>query len=127
MSYSRPSTYSQGYTPAQQRLVDKQREYQAFLKIHQQGQDLLQFFHQFGDKYDVLDGGSEAVGDAVEHWKTVFRATHLALNSLATKKIPTSAEDLTPVLPPGTLPDRLVRIPVEQEEGTEGGAEQGEQ
>lgn len=59
MSYSRPSTMPQGYTPAQQRLVDKQREYTAFLQIHQQGADLAQFLDQFADKYDVLDGGSE--------------------------------------------------------------------
>lgn len=60
MSYSsRASTLPQGYTPAQQRLVDKQREYQAFLQIHQQGHQLAQFLDQFADKYDVLDGGSE--------------------------------------------------------------------
>lgn len=32
--------------------------------------------------------------------------------SLESQKQPASAEDDTLVLPPGTLPDRLVRIPV---------------
>lgn len=57
--HSRPSTFGDGYTAPQQRLMDKQREYEAFFKIHQQAQDLLNFFNHFGDKYDVLDGGSE--------------------------------------------------------------------
>lgn len=94
-----------------------------------------------------------AVGDVVEHWQTVFRATHLALGevlrpghvyllasssdfsdpssfaaSLQAKTHPTSAEDPTPVLPPNALPDRLVRIPVQEPElpGQQGAATQGQ-
>jgi hypothetical protein len=47
------------YTPSMMRLLDKQREYEAFLKVFGQGEQLVSFFEQFGDKYDVLDGGSE--------------------------------------------------------------------
>ncbi|KAM0792350.1 hypothetical protein ACM66B_005030 [Microbotryomycetes sp. NB124-2] len=102
-------------TTAQERLLDKQREYQAFLKLFQQTNDLVAAFDAFALKYDVLDGGSEAVGDVVEHWQTVFRATHLALASLAAKRESVSQDDQTvTTLAPGTLPDRLVRIPVEQ-------------
>ncbi|KAK4053839.1 ubiquitin C-terminal hydrolase Ubp14 [Microbotryomycetes sp. JL201] len=103
-------------TAAQERLLDKQREYQAFLKLFQQTKDLVAAFDAFALKYDVLDGGSEAVGDVVEHWQTVFRATHLALASLASKREPVSQDDPTMLaLKSGTLPDRLVRIPVEQQ------------
>ncbi|GAA5822834.1 hypothetical protein JCM11251_004394 [Rhodosporidiobolus azoricus] len=113
-------------------LLDKQREYTAFATVCAQSQQLAAFLEQFADKYDVLDGGSEAVGDVVEHWQNVFRATGLALASLADKRSalapatengqPTNPADI--VLPPGTLPDKLVRIPVQQPEDSVQGAEQ---
>lgn len=62
--HSRPSHFpdpSTGLTAAASRLVDKQREWQAFTKIHQQSTDLLKYFDQFSDKYDILDGGSEGM------------------------------------------------------------------
>ncbi|KAK4058808.1 ubiquitin C-terminal hydrolase Ubp14 [Microbotryomycetes sp. JL221] len=119
--------YNEGLnlTTAQERLIDKQREYQAFLKLFQQTQDLVAAFDAYANKYDTLDGGSEAVGDVVEHWQTVFRATHLALASLASKREPASAQEPdTLVLRPGTLPDRLVRIAVDGRGSLEQSVEQ---
>ncbi|GAA6004687.1 hypothetical protein JCM10207_000982 [Rhodosporidiobolus poonsookiae] len=114
-------------SPAQaRRLLDKQREFAAFSTVCSQAEQLAAFLDHFADKYDVLDGGSEAVGDVVEHWQNVFRVTGLALASLATQRTalaPTLAgEDKAPVnpedvvLPPGSLPDKYVRIPVQQQE-----------
>ncbi|GAA6029273.1 hypothetical protein JCM8097_003598 [Rhodosporidiobolus ruineniae] len=112
-------------------LLEKQREYAAFQGICAQSKQLAQFLDHFADKYDTLDGGSEAVGDVVEHWQNVFRVTGLALASIAEKRaaaaVPSSSpgpdgQPVSPVdpqdvvLPPGTLPDRLVRIPVQQPE-----------
>lgn len=58
---SRASMFPQdsGYTVAQERLLDKQREYDAFFKMFVQTTDLAKYFDAFADKYDVLDGGSE--------------------------------------------------------------------
>ncbi|GAA5978356.1 hypothetical protein JCM10908_004326 [Rhodotorula pacifica] len=116
---------------------DKQREHQAFDTVHQQAHQLSQFLHAYADKYTVLTGGSEAVGDVVEHWQNVFRITALTLGSLAQKRsdlAPTligssssgdpSATQPPPdpadvVLPRGTLPDKLVRIPVRPAEEEE--------
>ncbi|GAA5919358.1 hypothetical protein JCM5296_000189 [Sporobolomyces johnsonii] len=147
MSY-RPSLYpshsaaSSSTSPGVQRLLDKQREYQAFHSILAHTQGLVHLLDTFSDKYDVLDGGSEAVGDVVEHWQNVFRVTGLALASLADQRTAlTTGPDDDPahvVLPPGTLPDKLVRIPVKPDDdaldargdsagtGTEGGATRGD-
>ncbi|KDE02933.1 hypothetical protein MVLG_06557 [Microbotryum lychnidis-dioicae p1A1 Lamole] len=103
------SHHSSGFTPSMQRLMDKQREYEAFYKIHQQSQQLLDFLSQFSDQYMVLDGGSEAVGDVVEHWQTAFRATHLALASLEQQRKEAEASETSTH---NLLPERLVRIPV---------------
>ncbi|SCZ96982.1 BZ3500_MvSof-1268-A1-R1_Chr4-2g06911 [Microbotryum saponariae] len=103
------SHHSSGFTPSMQRLMDKQREYEAFYKIHQQSQQLLDFLSQFSDQYMVLDGGSEAVGDVVEHWQTAFRATHLALASLEQQRKEAEANETSTH---NLLPERLVRIPV---------------
>jgi hypothetical protein len=69
--HSRPSNYdshasttSPSLSVGGHRLIDKQREWNAFIKIHDQSQDLLRYFEQFGDKYDILDGGSEGKS----HW-----------------------------------------------------------
>ncbi|BGP13763.1 hypothetical protein JCM10213_006406 [Rhodosporidiobolus nylandii] len=116
-----------GLTPAKANLLEKQREYAAFATVCAQSEQLAAYLAKFADQYDVLDGGSEAVGDVVEHWQNVFRATGLALASLANKRAalaPATTENGTPVnpadveLPPGTLPDKFVRIPVQQPEET---------
>jgi hypothetical protein len=94
-----------------------------------------------------------AVGDVVEHWQNVFRATGLALGAFSSLffccVLPPSVYPRSPllspvasladkrsalatpapngngaqnpqeaVLPEGTLPDKLVRIPVQEEEGS---------
>lgn len=104
---SRQSTYPNSDQTAsllaQQRLKDKQREYTAFLTIHQQSTKLRAVFEQFNNKMEILGDGSSseyrfdwilifwtrllmeviwvAIATVVEHWQTVFRATHLALGS----------------------------------------------
>ena len=70
------------------------------------------------------------MAEVVEHWQHVFRITHLALGSLSspfrkkgskrayvdapknTASLINQADPETGVAPPGTLPSRLVRIPV---------------
>ncbi|GAA6016280.1 hypothetical protein JCM8202_005548 [Rhodotorula sphaerocarpa] len=98
-------------------LDDKQREYAAFEAVRQHANNLNHFLHAFKDRYSTLNGGSEAVGDVVEHWQNVFRITALTLGSLAEKRValaPTveSSDPADVVLPAGTVPDKLVRIPV---------------
>jgi hypothetical protein len=59
-SHSNPSLGgSRSFTPAQIRLMEKQRELEAFQKVLLQSKELVSFFNKFGDKYDVLGGGSE--------------------------------------------------------------------
>ncbi|GAA6005019.1 DASH complex subunit DAD2 [Rhodotorula paludigena] len=110
-------------TPAHSRLADKQREYTAFAAIAAHAHALARFLDDYADRYDTLDGGSEAVGDVVEHWQNVFRVTGLALASLAEQRAahapsapaenPQEGADHPVVaLPPGALPAKLVRIPV---------------
>ncbi|GAA5960589.1 hypothetical protein JCM8115_003236 [Rhodotorula mucilaginosa] len=96
---------------------DKQRECQAYETVRDQANQLAHFLDAYADKYTTLTGGSEAVGDVVEHWQNVFRITALTLGSLAQKRAdlaPTvdSSDPADVVLPRGTLPDKLVRIPV---------------
>ncbi|BGO89499.1 hypothetical protein NBRC10512_003959 [Rhodotorula toruloides] len=128
------SASSSSPSPAATLLMEKQREYTAFAQVCAHAEHLAHFLDSFADKYEVLDGGSEAVGDVVEHWQNVFRVTGLALASLADKRAalatpsdpsapqPTEADVNNVVLPPGTLPDKLVRIPVRQpdDEGSVG-------
>ncbi|GJN88693.1 hypothetical protein Rhopal_001659-T1 [Rhodotorula paludigena] len=114
-------------TPAHSRLADKQREYTAFAAIAAHAHALARFLDDYADRYDTLDGGSEAVGDVVEHWQNVFRVTGLALASLAEQRAahapPAPADNAQegadhPVvaLPPDALPAKLVRIPVRHDD-----------
>ncbi|POY70157.1 hypothetical protein BMF94_6740 [Rhodotorula taiwanensis] len=111
---SNSSTASSSAALLQEVLQDKQREYEAFEAIRAQARHLGAVLAAFRDKYSVLNG---AVGDVVEHWQNVFRITALTLGSLAERRValaPTveSNDPADVVLPAGTLPDKLVRIPV---------------
>ncbi|GAA5877608.1 hypothetical protein JCM16303_003398 [Sporobolomyces ruberrimus] len=97
-------------------LVDKQRQVQHFHQILKHSENLLRLYQGYADKYSVLVGGSEAVGDVVEHWQNVFRSTSLALGSIQEQKRALSTPDTRPdqvVLPKNSRPDQLVRLPVE--------------
>ncbi|GAA5829773.1 hypothetical protein JCM5353_002226 [Sporobolomyces roseus] len=100
-------------------LSDKQRQVLHFHQIHQHSQNLCQLYQSYADKYNVLVGGSESVGDVVEHWQNVFRSTSLALGSVQDQKQALSTPG-TPTqdvqLQKGTLPDQLVRIPVKPDQ-----------
>ncbi|GAA6062451.1 hypothetical protein JCM10212_005354 [Sporobolomyces blumeae] len=96
-------------------LADKQREVEHFHDILTHSENMLQLYEQYADKYKVLVQGSDAVGDVVEHWQNVFRATGLALGSLQHQKSLASTPDTPPhlvQLAPSNLPDKVVRIPV---------------
>ncbi|GAA5932791.1 uncharacterized protein JCM15063_002204 [Sporobolomyces koalae] len=103
-------------------LADKQRQVQHFHQILQHSQNLLELYQAYADKYHVLVGGSESVGDVVEHWQNVFRSTSLALGSIESQKrdrataLGTSTDQVE--LPPGSTPDQVVRIPVEHDQTT---------
>ncbi|TNY23643.1 hypothetical protein DMC30DRAFT_413974 [Rhodotorula diobovata] len=132
LAHSNASTASSGGpSPAHLRLVDKQREFTAFAAICQQASQLATFLDEFATRYETLDGGSEAVGDVVEHWQNVFRVTGLALASLAEQRAsaPTpqdAPEGHVPALGRDALPAKLVRIPVRQEDGDLESASAGE-
>ncbi|BGP37772.1 DASH complex subunit dad2 [Rhodotorula kratochvilovae] len=118
-----------GPSPAHHRLLEKQREFTAFASICQHAEQLAAFLDAFAHRYDTLDGGSEAVGDVVEHWQNVFRVTGLALASLTEQRASVSAgaeaEDRTPALPADALPAKLVRIPVRQDSDDAGAGGSG--
>ncbi|GAA5910287.1 uncharacterized protein JCM6883_001142 [Sporobolomyces salmoneus] len=100
-------------------LLDKQRQVQHFHQILKHSQNLLQLYEGYTEKYNVLVGGSEAVGDVVEHWQNVFRATSLALGSIHTQKQAIATRENVPIeeveLPRNARPDQLVRLPVEDD------------
>lgn len=91
-------------TASHLRLLDKQRELQAFMAVEVEGARLRAYLDGFGDKMNILEEGTEgiyshlslclfflmltlhwiglAVSKVVEHWQNVFRATQLALGEL---------------------------------------------
>ncbi|GAA5958099.1 hypothetical protein JCM3765_002809 [Sporobolomyces pararoseus] len=102
-------------------LLDKQRQVEHFHQILKHSENLLELYKGYSDKYHVLVGGSEAVGDVVEHWQNVFRSTSLALGSIHSQKQQVIAEqgleqqDIENVeLGKNARPDQLVRLPVDQ-------------
>ncbi|GAA6047649.1 hypothetical protein JCM3770_001608 [Rhodotorula araucariae] len=124
---------SAGPSPAHHRLVEKQREFTAFASICTHAEQLAAFLDAFAARYETLDGGSEAVGDVVEHWQNVFRVTGLALASLAEQRAATTTtttaadteDGRTPALSADALPAKLVRIPVRQDDAGGSGSPDG--
>ncbi|GAA6023032.1 hypothetical protein JCM11491_000368 [Sporobolomyces phaffii] len=106
-------------TSAINALEDKQRQVGHFHEILKHSQRMLALYEQYAQKYTLLVGGSEAVGDVVEHWQNVFRSTSLALGSIHDDKRALATPDV-PVdrvqLPPTARPDQLVRLPVAPED-----------
>ncbi|GAA5843734.1 hypothetical protein JCM9279_000126 [Rhodotorula babjevae] len=121
LAHSNASLTSSGPTPAHSRLVDKQREFTAFSNICSHAKELATFLDEFATRCDTLGGGSEAVGDVVEHWQNVFRATGLAIASIAEQRAavpppPDAPQGHVPGLAPDALPAKLVRIPVRNDD-----------
>lgn len=46
-------------TPAQRRWFEKRRELEAFEKVLQQAEQMVEFYTGLGDKFDVLGDGSQ--------------------------------------------------------------------
>ncbi|KAM0753622.1 hypothetical protein T439DRAFT_332204 [Meredithblackwellia eburnea MCA 4105] len=116
--------------PAHLRLVERQREYEAFLSINAQFKQFNHYLDNYKQQFNVLNNGALACAQVTEHWQSVFRTTHLALASLAAQEIPVEQQQQpteegqereksqqpkkTTVLPANARPDRIVRIPVDQ-------------
>ncbi|GAA5922585.1 hypothetical protein JCM3775_005781 [Rhodotorula graminis] len=125
---SNASLASSAQTPAHSRLLDKQREFTAFSHICNHAAQLATFLDEYATRCDTLVGGSEAVGDVVEHWQNVFRATGLAIASIAEQRAavpppPDAPEGYVPALGPDALPAKLVRIPVRNDADHDGGSQ----
>jgi len=90
-------------SPSQQKAYEKQREWEAFIKILRQTEQLNGFFDGLADKTELLEDGGQsepglicakvstadptarlttAIARVVENWQNVFRATHIALSEL---------------------------------------------
>ncbi|GAA5891050.1 hypothetical protein JCM8208_003147 [Rhodotorula glutinis] len=126
LAHSNASLASSGPSPAHSRLVDKQREFTAFSTICTHAQELATFLEEYATRCDTLVGGSEAVGDVVEHWQNVFRATGLAIASIAEQRAavpppPDARQGHVPALEPDALPAKLVRIPVRNDDDRDPG------
>ncbi|CAD6577614.1 MAG: hypothetical protein CYPHOPRED_000287 [Cyphobasidiales sp. Tagirdzhanova-0007] len=70
----------------QQRVKDKQREWEGFTKVQKQTKQLDAFMKDLGDRTDLLEHGGEAISKVVESWQNVFRATHIALAAMANRQ-----------------------------------------
>ncbi|KAL7004421.1 ubiquitin C-terminal hydrolase Ubp14 [Cystobasidiomycetes sp. EMM_F5] len=90
-------------TPAQQRIKERQAELDLFTKLEKQVEQFQAHLDGIAADMGTLAGGGETFATVVENWKNVFRATHLAMASMAAK----AAKDgqVVPTVPV------LVRIP----------------
>lgn len=91
-------------TPAQQRVLDKQSEWEGFLKLHAQTEVQQQYMSELANKTHLMSDGTAVVGKVVSNWQNVFRATHLALASLG-------SQERRGVAPEEVQVSTLVRIP----------------
>lgn len=89
---------------AQQRVLDKQSEWEGFLKLLRQTEVQQRYMTELADKTNLMSDGTAGeswsftlhdcnaiwlncsrcfavVGKVVSNWQNIFRATHLALSS----------------------------------------------
>lgn len=73
-------------TPSQQKALDKQREWEGFTKILRQTEQLNQYFVELAGKTELMEDGGRTMAKVLENWQNVFRATHIALASMANRQ-----------------------------------------
>lgn len=86
-------------------------ENSGFRAVLQQSGHLVSVLHQLEGRTDLLADGGSAIAAVVENWQNVFRATHIALQSVNQQE---QREDMP----------ALVRIPVES--GDAAGGQEGQ-
>ncbi|GAA94477.1 hypothetical protein E5Q_01129 [Mixia osmundae IAM 14324] len=99
-----------GLSSAQLKLREKQKELDGFLKVEQQSAQLALYFEKIAGQTELLLTSGETVAQVASNWGNVFRATNLALASLAAKRKEAGEGESQE----GILPEVLVRIPTSE-------------
>lgn len=89
----------------QQRIAQKQEEYNALQQLKLQSDSLLRSMQDLETKLDTLNGGTEAVASVLANWANVFRAINISTLKMQEKR--SAGDDMDG---PDEMPEPLVRI-----------------
>ncbi|CCG82233.1 Putative uncharacterized protein [Taphrina deformans PYCC 5710] len=93
----------------QQRIAQKQQEYESLLQLKTQSDSLLRSMQDLETKLDTLNGGTEAVASVLSNWASVFKAINVS-----TVKMQEARGDGDESAPENDMPETLVRISTEK-------------
>lgn len=102
---SKGATSSSSKEGIQQRIAQKQQEYDSLLQLKIQSDILLQSMHGLESKLDTLNGGTAAVASVLSNWASVFKAINVS-----TVKVQAAREKDQEGTVEDDMPETLVRI-----------------
>ncbi|KAF1820194.1 uncharacterized protein K489DRAFT_324033 [Dissoconium aciculare CBS 342.82] len=123
-SHVRASSAFGGNIPTQQtsnlqaRINEKKMELESLKQLRDLSAGLAGQMQQLEEKLATLSNGTEAVAAVMGNWATVLRAIHMASASIPRPK-ENDQEDSATAPEEQTLPQTLVRIPIQQAEAAQ--------
>lgn len=90
----------------QQRIAQKQQEYESLLQLKAQSGSLLRSMQDLETKLDTLNNGTEAVASVLSNWASVFKAINMSTVRMAESR-ETDEDEVQ-------MPETLVRIATEK-------------
>ncbi|ORY79933.1 DASH complex subunit Dad2-domain-containing protein [Protomyces lactucae-debilis] len=103
----------------QQRLAQKQQEYESLLQLKQHADSLLASMQQLETELGSLSQGTETVASVMANWANVFKAINMSTIGLQKQQEEQEAgEEQTESRTrhsDSEMPETLVRIPIQRE------------
>ncbi|KAI4243951.1 MAG: hypothetical protein L6R40_003161 [Gallowayella cf. fulva] len=96
------------------RINEKKTELENLKQLRDLSAGLAAQMQTLEDKLSTLSDGTQAVAAVLSNWHTVLQAINMASMKIPKPKISEGGE-ATEITPENTLPQTLVRIPVEPE------------
>lgn len=93
----------------QQRIAQKQQEYESLLQLKTQSESLLRSMQDLEGKLGTLNGGTAAVASVLSNWANVFKAINMSTIKMQENQSNTEDGDLGQ-----EMPETLVRISTEK-------------
>lgn len=93
----------------QQRIAQKQQEYESLLQLKLQSESLLRSMQDLEGKLGTLNGGTAAVASVLSNWANVFKAINMSTIKMQENQAVSDERELGE-----EMPETLVRISTEK-------------
>lgn len=96
----------------QQRIAQKQQEYESLLQLKTHSESLLRSMQDLEGKLGTLNGGTAAVASVLANWANVFKAINMSTIKMQEKQVTSDTSDEKDLAQ--EMPETLVRISTEK-------------